>query len=187
MKELSPNKQKILLLLLTGVALGFSYSPNRQGKIIKTFSKEWKKISQKQIGKAISELYRSKLVNSKENPDGSLTLYLTNKGKMKALTYRYADMKISKQKWDGKWRMVIADVPEKLGQARTKHARDALRNKLLKFGFYPLQKSVWITPWDCEKEIEFIIEYLGLREYTRYGVLSKIDNDLHLKKIFNLT
>ncbi|MBI2577505.1 MAG: hypothetical protein HYV77_01530 [Candidatus Wildermuthbacteria bacterium] len=186
MKELSPNKQKILLLLFTGIALGFSYSPNRQGKIIKAFSKEWKRIDQKKVSKEIAELYRSKLIKTKENPDGSITLFLTDKGKMKALNYRYKDMKISKQKWDGQWRMVIADVPEQLGHAKTRYARDALRSKLLKFGFYPLQKSVWIAPWECEQEIEFIIEYLGLREYTRYGTLSKIDNDLHLRKIFSL-
>ena len=47
MKKLSPTKQKILLLLFAGVALGFSYMPNRQGKIMKSFSKEWKKKKKK--------------------------------------------------------------------------------------------------------------------------------------------
>jgi DNA-binding transcriptional regulator PaaX len=76
---------------------------------------------------------------------------------------------------------VVFDIPEKL-----KRGRDALREKLKELGFYELQKSVFVFPYECRDEIEFIIEIFELRKYVRFGVLEEIDNELHLKKIFEL-
>jgi len=178
---MSSIKKKILLLLSAGLAFGYSYTPQRQFKILKTISREWKKLDERKIREAIRELYRSKAIEIKENPDKSHTLILTNKGKVKALTYHFQDMKIKKEKWDGKWRIVIFDIPEKL-----RKGRDALREKLKNLGFYELQKSVFIFPYECENEIEFIIEFFNLRKYVRVGLLETVDNELHLKKNFKL-
>jgi len=177
-----PNlKEKILLLLLTGVALGFTYNPYKQWKIIKGTKRAWKKINEGALREKIRELYRSKLVEIKKNPDGSKTLILTNKGKLKALTYHFEKMKIKEGDWDRKWRIVIFDIPEDL-----RRARDALRMKLKELGFHELQKSVFIFPYECKNEIEFVIEFFGLREHVRFGILDWIDNELHLKEIFDL-
>jgi len=178
---MSPTKQKILLTLLTGVALGFSYSPNMQYRIIKEMGREWKKINKEKLKRDIRDLYRSHLIEEKENSDGSLTYVLTKKGKLKALTYHFNEMKIKKPKWDGKWRIVIFDIPEKL-----KLTREYLRQKLKDLGFWELQKSVFVIPYPCEEEIDFIIEYFNIRKYVRCGILETIDNDLHLRKIFKL-
>ncbi len=178
---MSSVNKKILLLLSAGVAFGYSYTPQRQFKILKTLSREWKKLDRKKLKQAIRELYRSKAIEIKENPDKSYTLILTNKGKVRALTYHFQDMKIKKEKWDGKWRIVIFDIPEKL-----RNGRDTLRQKLKNLGFYELQKSVFIFPYKCEDEIEFIIEFFNLRKYVRFGILETVDNELHLKKIFKL-
>ncbi len=174
-------RQKVLLLLSAGIAFGFSYTPTRQWKILKGISREWKKIDEQKLRKEINELYRSKLISKKRNPDGSITAVLTDKGKMKTLTYRFQEMKIKETKWDGKWRIVVFDIPE-----RIKGGRNALREKLKELGFYELQKSVWIFPYDCKDEIDFIIEFFDLRRYVRYGILESIDNDLHLQEIFDL-
>ena len=91
-------------------------------------------------------------------------------------------MKIKENLWDGKWRTVIFDIPEKL-----KSARNALRDKLKEVGFHELQKSVFVFPYECKDEIDFIIEFFNLRQYVRYGIFDFIDNDLHLRKTFNLT
>lgn len=175
------TKQKILLLLLGGIAFGYSYTGQRQWKVIKEVSREWKRINREKLKKEIRNLYRSKMIKSKENPDGSYTIVLTNKGKLKALTYHFEKMKIEGGKWDGKWRMVVFDIPE-----RIRAGRAALREKIRKLGFYELQKSVWIFPHECKDEIDFIVEFFGLRKYVRFCVLESIDNELHLKKIFNI-
>jgi DNA-binding transcriptional regulator PaaX len=178
---MSPIKEKILLLLVSGIALGYSCTPQKQLRVLKGAKKWWQNINERVLREKIRELYRSKLVETKENPDGSLTLVLTDKGKMKALTYHFQEMKPKTEKWDGKWRIVIFDIPEK-----KRRARDALREKLKELGFYELQKSVFVFPYECMNEIEFIVEFFQLRKYVRYGVLDSIDNELHLKKIFEL-
>jgi phenylacetic acid degradation operon negative regulatory protein len=90
-------------------------------------------------------------------------------------------MVIEKEKWDGKWRFVIFDIPEKL-----KSGRDALRKKIKKLGFYELQKSVFIFPYKCADEIAFIIEFFGIKKYVRHGTMDSIDDDIYLKKFFGL-
>lgn len=178
---MSATKQKILLLLFGGMALGYSYTPGKQWKVLKEVSRLWKKINKEKLRNEINNLYRSKLVDRKENPDGSYTIVLSEKGKLKALTYYFQEMKINNKKWDGKWRLVIFDIPEK-----KRRGRDALRDKIKEIGFYELQKSVFVFPYECKDEIDFIIEFFGLRKYVRFGILDSIDNELHLKKIFKL-
>lgn len=178
---MSAVKKKVLLLLLGGIAFGYSYTGGRQWRVLKEVARVWREINQEALRKEIKNLYRSKSIKGKENPDGSYTVILTEKGRFKALTYHFQKMKIEAGKWDGKWRLVVFDIPEKL-----KKGRDALREKLKKLGFYELQKSVFVFPYECKNEIEFIIEFFHLRKYVRFGVLESIDNTLHLKKIFNL-
>jgi len=177
----SALKQKILLLLLGGIAFGYSFTAHRQWRVIKTVSREWKKIDVNNLQKEIAKLYRSKLVQRKNNLDGTYTIVLTEKGKLKALSYDFENMVIERGEWDKKWRFVIFDIPEKF-----KTGRDALRRKIKQLGFYELQKSVFVFPYKCDNEIEFIIEFFGIRKYVRYGTIDFIDNELHLKKIFEL-
>lgn len=175
-------RRKILLLLLAGVALGLTMNARRQYKVLQAVAKDWHRINEESLKREINNLYRSKLVEEKENPDGSLTYVLTDKGKLKALTFHFEEMHIKPAAWDGKWRIVVFDVPERL-----RHGRNALREKLKELGFYELQKSVLVFPYSCEDEINFIIEYFRLRKYVRFGTLAVIDNDLHLRKIFKFT
>ncbi|MGD0576749.1 MAG: hypothetical protein ABSA74_01610 [Candidatus Staskawiczbacteria bacterium] len=175
------TKEKVLLLLLTGVALGFAYSPNRYRKILKITGKEWRKIDEKELRNQIKSCYRSKLIKEKENVDGSTTFVLTEKGKMRILTYNFNEIKISQKVWDGKWRAVIFDIPEKF-----RRGRDALRKKLKELGFREFQKSVFVFPYDCKDEIDFIIEFFKMKKYVRFGVFDYVDNSVHLKEFFNL-
>ena len=174
-------KEKIILLFLAGFSLSFTYSLHKQWKIFKEVGKEWQKINERKLWSEIRGLYKSKLLRREEGADGSFTFILTDKGKIKAITYHFDKMKIERKDWDGRWRIVVFDIPEKM-----RRSRDVLRDKLERLGFYELQKSVFVFPYQCEDEINFIIEYFNLRQYVRTGILEKIDNDLHLKKIFKL-
>jgi len=176
-----PLEKKLLLILFTGVAMSLSYTPRRYWRTLKIAGKIWKDIDKNETQKAISNFYKSKLIKKKKNKDGSITITITDKGKLKALTYKFNEMKIENKEWDGKWRLVFFDVPEKI-----RWGRDALREKVKQLGFYEIQKSVFIFPYDCENEINFIIEFFGIRQYARFGVLESIDDDKHIKERFNL-
>ena len=178
---MSPFKKKILLLFLGGLTFGYSYTPKNQWRLIKDISDEWKKINKGDLHKEICNLYKSKLVKRTSNADGTYTFVITDKGKLKALTYNFEEMAIDKKSWDGKWRFLIFDIPEKF-----RRGRDALRQKIKKLGFYELQKSVFVVPYECTGEIEFIVEFFGISEYVRHGTMDFIDNDIYLKKFFGL-
>lgn len=182
MNGYNSTKKKILLLLLAGVALNFTYSPKRQRKILKELSREWKKINRDKLYYYVREFYNDRLVEYKEFEDGSIKVVLTENGKKKALLYNIEEMEIKKpDHWDGKWRLVIFDIPEKI-----RKGRDALRDKLKDLGFKELQKSVFIHPYPCKDEIDFITEVFELRKYVRFAEVTKITNEAQLKLRFGL-
>ena len=175
-------QRKILLLLLGGLALGLSGSPKTYFQILKAIGKEWQEINKQSLKRAIKNLYKSKLITEKQNPDGTITIVLTSEGKKKALTYDLDKMRIKKPaKWDKKWRIVLFDIPNK-----KKKIRDILRFHLKKLGFYELQESVFVYPYDCKDEIDYLIEFYDIRKFVRFVIADSIDTELHLKSHFNL-
>jgi len=90
-------------------------------------------------------------------------------------------MLTEKGKWDRVWRVIIFDIPEK-----KKKARDALRRKFLHLGMFQLQKSVFVYPFDCKKEIDFVSDFFNVGKDILYFEAKIFDIDDKLKKIFNL-
>ncbi len=181
-KKIGPIQRKILLLLIGGLVLGATRNPKNYWKVISGIKKEWQKINQQTLERAINGLYKSKLISEKNNPDGTTTLFLTDNGKRRTLTFNLDKLHINTpSKWDGYWRIVISDVPEK-----EKILRDSLRLHMKKLGFYPLQKSVFVHPYDCRDEIKFITEWYDGNKYIRFIIAKEIDNEIELKKYFKL-
>ena len=176
-----PTQQKILLLLLGGFALGLSKSPRGYFKILKGINNQWKDINHRALQRSLRTLYQSHLIRQQNNNDGTTTFILSSKGKEVALRYDLEQMVIAKNKWDKKWRVVMFDVPEKL-----KKIRETLRYQLKKLGFLELQRSVFVLPYECGNEIEYIIEFYNIRKYVRMLIVDKIDNEIDLKRKFSL-
>lgn len=174
-------KEKILLLLMGGLALACCYSYRKQWEIFKTVSREWGKIKQKELKLGVNSLCRSKFISRTNNDDGSFSFNITEKGKLRALNYKLDNIKNKKGKWDSKWRMVAFDIPE-----RYKNGRDALRHRLREVGFCELQKSVFITPYECKEEISLLVKFFNLNKYVRFAVLEWVDNAEYFKKFFKL-
>ena len=181
-KMRSPFKRKALLLLTSGLALGLTHSPRTQKYIFKSLAREWKNIDKQYLYKIIHEFKNERLVDYRENKHGTVEIVLTEKGKKKALSFKIDEMKIRKPiRWDKKWRVVMFDIPEK-----RRWGRDAIREKLKNLGFYELQKSVFIHPFNCRDEIDFVIEYFQIRNCVRYGELTNLTNEAELKLHFDL-
>lgn len=88
----------------------------------------------------------------------------------------------SLRRWDKKWRIVIFDIPEKY-----RKIRDQLRITLKSYGFYQLQESVWVFPYDCENVITLLKADLGVAGSVLYVIVEKLENDSHLRKEFRLS
>lgn len=113
----------------------------------------------------------------KENYDGSVIVSLSEKGKLRALNLSFRRLLKRKDKWDGKWRMVAFDIPE-----NCKKGRNALRYRLITAGFYELQESLFLYPYDCEKEIKAFVGLFKLEKYVRFALLEYIDNEEDVKR-----
>ncbi len=175
-------QRKILLLLLGGFTLSMTHSSVRYWRILKLIGKEWRNIDRDALWRSIRTLYTAKLVERRENSDGSVTLHLSDRGKKYALSYQLDEMKIKPMvRWDGKWRLVAFDIPEK-----RKKAREALRIRFRQIGLLEFQKSVFVHPYTCEDEIDFLIEFYEVRPYVRKILAHSIDNEMHLKQKFGL-
>jgi len=178
----SPIKQKALLLLLGGVVLAFSRSPAAPRRIWKALAKDWKSINRDYLYRLMDEFYYNRLIDYRERDDGTIDIVISEAGRQKALAFKIDEMVIDKpSRWDGYWRLVSFDIPERL-----QNARRALREKLLDLGFKELQKSVLIFPYPCEDEVNFIVEFFDVRRYVHYIEAKRLSNDSHLKLYFKL-
>ena len=175
-------QQKILLLLLGGATLALSRSPTQHRHILRLIGKAWKEINREALWRSIQSLYASKLIKKEFHPDGSITLTLSDRGRKRALTYKLDDVKIKPaSKWDGKWRLIAFDVPE-----NRKKTREALRFHFREMGLLHYQKSIFISPYPCDEEADFVIEFFNARPFVRKIIADTIDNELHFKQKFHL-
>jgi len=176
------TKQKILLLLSSGVVLGLSRSPKNYFKVMKGLPSAWKEINKNRLYRVVREFYNDRLIDYKEDKDGFVKIILTKEGEKKALKFKIDEMEIKKPaKWDGEWRIVIFDIPE-----RFKKAREALRKKIKDLGFVKLQESVFVFPYECEDEINFIVEVFLIRPFVRFMRVKSFTNEEQIKLKFGL-
>src|SRR3989344_1178117 len=182
MKHLGPASKKVLLLLEAGLVLSLTRRPDHYFRVLKKASKEWKKINERYLRETIKRLYQSKLIDYKEDKDGTVMLTLSEKGKSRILKYDLDKIEIKKPaRWDKLWRLVVFDIPEDKNLGRK-----ALAAKLKELNFYPMQKSVFIHPYECKDEIDFIVEMFNLAPYVRFLRVKDVDIALDLKERFRL-
>ncbi len=84
-------------------------------------------------------------------------------------------------KWDGKWRILIFDIPEKHRKLRT-----FLKAEALEYGFEPLQKSVLVSPFKIAEEFKEALEYRDIERWVKLIVSDAIFGDEELKAKFKL-
>lgn len=124
--------------------------------------------------------YRKKLKIVKRGD--SLFLRLTKRGKLEALLTRLARLDIKREKkWDGKWRLVIWDIPESSHQQRNK-----IRYFVKNLGFYKLQLSVFIRPYPLPSTAVAYLRESGLIKFIRFLRIDQLDDDEFLRKHFHL-
>lgn len=105
---------------------------------------------------------------------------LTKKGQLEALLAK-ARLPGQKQKWDGKWRLIIFDIPED-----SKDKRHLFRRLLKINGFKLLQQSVYVSPHPLNREAVKYLQKSGLIGYIRILKVEEMDNDANLKRKFGL-
>ncbi|MFA7254165.1 MAG: hypothetical protein WC107_06475 [Patescibacteria group bacterium] len=127
---------------------------------------------------------------------GLINSFVENKEKFIELTEKGFDKIIwnnigndlRTEKWDGLWRVIIFDVPEK-----KKATREIIREKLKEIGFMEIQKSVFVFPFECWEHISAICYYCSAEKYIKYMIAEIIQGESEIidkfleKKILNNT
>ena len=175
--------EQILLHLYDSIDYGFSYRAKKMFGIEDLFlsSRSWGKFKREEINAGFKNLKRLKFVQQKTQYDGSIIVSLSEKGRLRALNIRFRHLSGKKEQWDKKWRMVAFDIPN-----TCRKGRDAIRYRLRLGGFYELQESMFIYPYDCERDIRDFVVLFKLEKYVRFALLDFIDGQDSLIKLFKL-
>jgi len=169
-------------LLISGTIIIAAQSPYFIVNLLKNY-RTWKKYPKKKVSDTFSNLRKQGFLDI-ERKANQIYIRLTEEGRKRAGMFQINNLEIKKsKKWDKKWRIVIFDISQ-----MKKIQREAFRGKLKELGFYCLQKSVWVHPFECRGEIELLRDFLDLSEdELRLIVAGELGNDNKLREYFKLT
>ena len=153
-------------------------------EIIKTI-KEVKniKIDEEKIKNSLKSLEKKEIINLEEKGN---EVFVKLKDKNNSTIIKYSikallGFKKKEKRWNGKWFLVFFDVPE-----IQRNKRNYLRKYLLNMGFYRYQQSIYIFPYECEKEIILIKKIVEGAKYMKYIIADKIEDEKDVKTFFKL-
>jgi len=151
----------------------FAFKKSRHGSF---------KEKQEKIAKAFYYLKKSGAIRLKAEKTG-IKVWLTQLGKKKFKKQKINACFVKKQAgWNGKWWLVAADIPT----IEYRKAADMFRRKIKHMGFYSLQRTLWIYPFDPIQEVQFVADYYGISRFLTIMEINRMDiqdEDL-LKKFF---
>ena len=108
------------------------------------------------LSQAIKRLRKRGLIEKEERGENEIILKLTDKGREKALFESSHGFK-----WDGRWRIVIFDIPES-----KKSVRNIFRWKLKSWGFVKWQKSVWASKKNITEPMRELTKELEIDDWV---------------------
>ena len=170
------------LLAISGAVVIAATSPYFTINLINALGKGKKPYNKRSASNAFYRLRKQGCLNI-EHRNHQIYISLTKEGKQRAGIFQINNLQIKKPKrWDGNWRVVIFDISE-----LTRIKRDGFRGFLKTLGFYPLQRSVWIQPYDCRDEIHLLRDFFGLsKKEVTLLVVESIEDNVSLRQRFGV-
>lgn len=192
LKRLNTAKDILLGLLAVGGVLAVAVlAPNAlmllNDRSRRSYHRKRSKVSSRSeftIARAAYYLKKQGLVRFKHDRLRGWIAKLTALGRKSVSDLRLKSLSITHpRRWDGKWWLIAADIPTK----SHRQGADLLRRKLKALGFYPLQRTLWMHPFDPRKEIEFVASHYQVGRYVTVMEVNRLDVDdaRRLKKFFH--
>ncbi|GEM_PF-243273 len=170
----------LALVILAGVVVVATVAPGLS--ILARGYRRSNAYSRNQLNGAFQNLKRGKYIEESKGLDGKPRVELTKKGEAFFQKMLFEDVQLTHPPvWGGKWQFVLFDIPIKYTKAR-----EALRWRLKALGLYQYQKSVWVYPHPCEKEILYVADYFGVGRFVEILEVTRLSSDTELKKHFEL-
>ena len=136
---------------------------------LRDLRKQYEKQKEKQkFSQLIYRLKKNGYIKIK-NLEQNEGVILTKKGAKKVLKIKFK-IERKKRRSDEKWQMIIFDIPEK-----KRCLRDMLREKLRFLEYKMLQQSIWICPYNVQKETEFVLRKYSLDPYVKLFLIKEIE------------
>ena len=123
--------------------------------------------NKRKFSKTISYLKRAGYIRVPELQERK-GVVLTQKG-LEKISKIYMKMKQEKRRADGKWQMVVFDIPEK-----KRNLRNFFRKDLQMLGYRLLQKSIWVCPYEVSAETQQLIKKYDVISYTRIFLFEEV-------------
>ena len=95
------------------------------------------------------------------NDQSSNQYKLTEKG-FSELCFQFPFFRFLKEKWDGKWRVISYEIPEK-----KREMRDRLRREMQGWGLGPWHRSFWVTPHPVLEHLKDLVSQKDEEQYIQ--------------------
>lgn len=150
---------KILVSVLMGLAAGEDLleslpTPRSVTRSLYTTQPEFRGIPKYSFRAALVRLTESKYLE-KVDTEAENRYRITQEG-VAHLYQKFPQLKLSQKRFDGSFRIVIYDIFES-----ERNLRRELRHGLKKMGFVYLQRSVWLSPYNWDEELDQLFKKLG--------------------------
>lgn len=142
--------------------------------------REWNKYNLWRLRQIIKRMHDTKYIEVFDD-NGVSAVRLTEEGKKKLFKYNLEDISLDESSWDGKWRLIIYDVA-----LAKKSQSEMFRRTLNKLKLLKLQKSVYLTPFKCEDQIEYLRQIFDIGQETLILKVGSIENEAAYRKYFGI-
>src|SRR3989344_8900306 len=158
------NKTGNVLKFVTKQPTMTNYLPGSENPIFKKYRDNKNKGN---FSKLVYYLKRKNYIKVK-NLENKQAIILTKEGFNKALKASFMLERKERRK-DGKWTMLIFDVPEKY-----RKSRNLLRSILHNLGYKLFQQSVWVTPYDVSDKTEKLLQMHSLDNFVKIFLIENL-------------
>lgn len=178
--------QDVLRLVGAGAFLAASIAIPSLSQVLLPFLKTdeyeaFRRFNFPYLKRTLKRLEEQKLVEI-EDQEVFQVVKITDAGRRRILKYALDELAIKRPRiWDRKWRLVSYDIPKRLNWSR-----NVFREYLRAWRFYSLHESVYLHAYPCEKEVEFLREYLQIGEFVRIFTVLKIENNAIFRDFFGV-
>jgi hypothetical protein len=187
-KKIDPRVQDILILLGAGTFLAASLIMPGLPMALKPLLDEkrkreqsaWEQFNTWRLKQVLKRLHAQKLIEIVEE-NGNQIVKISDQGKKKLLKYNLDTLTLQEKNWDGKWRIIIYDI-----FSGKQQERDLFRKTLNKMNFLLLQKSVYLTPYPCQDEVEYLRQICDVGNEVHIITVSGLENESVYKRYFGL-
>lgn len=157
------STRRVVTALALAGAVGTAIVAPNTASMIDTIMQ---KADKKKAARTMTYLKYRKLVEVKQK-NGNYHYRLTKKGWDVFEKIQIEKLTVPMPKrWDKRWRLVMFDIP----LSHQKQRQFLLRHLRL-LDFYMLQRSAWIHPFECEKQVGVLLKYLKLEQYVSFLVV----------------